>query len=52
MRRMPSVTAGTRGGLALTSEVHVEHKPAGHAFAGECRRTTEAEVPAVRGAPW
>jgi hypothetical protein len=34
-------------GLRLTSEVYIDNKPAGHAFAGERTRMTEADVMAM-----
>ena len=52
MQGMMSVTAGTLDtldGLALTAEVYIDHKPAGHAFAGERPRMTEAEVLEMAG---
>ncbi|MBW4982653.1 GFA family protein [Mameliella sp. CS4] len=36
-------------GLELQSEVYIDHKPAGHAFAGDRKRMTEAEVLASVG---
>jgi len=36
-------------GLALETEVYIDHKPAGHAFAGDRPRMTEAEVLAMAG---
>ena len=53
MQGMMSVTAGTLDsleGLELTAEVYIDAKPAGHAFAGERQRMTEADVMAMVGA--
>ncbi|MDJ0825065.1 MAG: GFA family protein [Rhodobacter sp.] len=47
MRGMMSLSAGSLDsleGLELTAEVYIDHKPAGHAFAGERKRMTEAEI--------
>ena len=52
MRGLMSLSAGTLDsldGLELTHEVYVDHKPAGHAFAGERKRMTEAEVLEMAG---
>ncbi len=40
-------TLDTLDGLELTSEVYIDQKPAGHAFAGERTRMTEADVMAM-----
>lgn len=37
-------------GLSLTTEVYIDHKPEGHAFAGNTRKMTEADVLAMMGA--
>jgi len=37
-------------GLAFDLEVYIDHKPASHAFAGERKRMTEAEVLEMVGA--
>lgn len=53
MRGMLSLSVGSLDsmeGLAFDTEVYVDHKPASHAFAGERRRMTEAEVMAMVGA--
>ncbi|WP_305969248.1 MULTISPECIES: GFA family protein [unclassified Mameliella] len=39
----------TLEGLDLQSEVYIDHKPAGHAFAGDRKRMTEADVLAAVG---
>jgi len=52
MQGMLALCAGTLDsleGLDLQSEVYIDHKPAGHAFAGEHTRMTEAEVMAMVG---
>ena len=52
MQGMMSLSAGSLDsldGLELTTEVYIDHKPAGHAFAGERKRMTEAEVLAMAG---
>jgi hypothetical protein len=53
MRGLMSLSVGSlddMSGLALTSEVFIDHKPEGHAFAGDRKRMTEAEVMAAIGA--
>ena len=35
------------GDLKLTSEIYIDHKPAGYAFAGETEKKTQAEAEAV-----
>lgn len=50
MHGMMSVSAGALDslkGLKLTSEVYIDHKPDGHAFAGERQRMTEADIMAM-----
>jgi hypothetical protein len=52
MQGMMSVAAGSLDsldGLDLVSEVFIDHKPAGHAFAGERPRMTEAQVLEMAG---
>jgi len=52
MQGMLSLSAGSLDsldGLALETEVYIDHKPAGHAFAGERTRLTEAEILAMVG---
>lgn len=49
---MMSISAGaldSLDGLELTSEVFIDHKPAGHAFAGDRHRMTEADVLKMAG---
>ncbi|WP_193143117.1 MULTISPECIES: GFA family protein [unclassified Meridianimarinicoccus] len=50
MHGLMSVTAGTLDsldGLTLTTEVYIDHKPAGHAFAGDTKKMTEADILAM-----
>jgi hypothetical protein len=52
MQGMMSLSAGSLDsleGLELTTEVYIDYKPAGYAFAGERTRLTEAEVMAMVG---
>ena len=52
MQGMMSLSAGSLeslDGLELTAEVYIDHKPAGHAFAGERTRMTEADVLKMAG---
>ena len=52
MRGMMSLAVGTLDdaeGLAFSSEVYIDHKPASYDFAGERRRMTEADVMAMVG---
>lgn len=52
MQGMVSLSAGSLDsldGLMLTVEVYVDMKPAGHAFAGERTRMTEADILAMAG---
>ncbi|TRD22079.1 GFA family protein [Palleronia caenipelagi] len=52
MQGMVALSAGSLDsldGLELTSEIYIDHKPAGYAFAGERQRMTEAEVLAAFG---
>lgn len=52
MKGMLALCAGTLEsleGLALESEVYIDHKPAGHAFAGDSKRLTEADILAMVG---
>lgn len=52
MQGMLSLSGGaldTLEGLELTSEIYIDHKPGGHAFAGEHTRMTEAELLASMG---
>lgn len=54
MQGMLSLSAGALDsleGMDFTSEVYVDHKPSSHAFAGERKRMTEAEVLEMVGAP-
>ncbi len=49
---MMSLSAGmldSLDGLELKTEVFIDHKPAGHAFAGDRTRMTEAELLAMVG---
>jgi hypothetical protein len=39
------------GGFTLASEIYIDRKPAGYAFAGEHPRKTQAEVEAAFAAP-
>lgn len=50
MQGLLAICAGTLDsldGLELTQEVYIDHKPAGHAFAGDRHRMTEADVMAM-----
>jgi len=50
MKGMMSLAAGSLDdldGMELSHEVYIDHKPAGHAFAGERQRMTEADVMAM-----
>ncbi len=52
MHGMLSLSAGaldSLDGLEMTTEVYIEQKPAGHAFAGEHQRMTEKELLASMG---
>ncbi len=52
MQGMMSLSAGaldSLDGLAFTTEVYIEQKPETHAFAGDRRRMTEAELLASMG---
>ena len=53
MHGMLSLSAGaldTLEGMSFDTEVYIDHKPATHAFAGERKRMTEAEVLEMVGA--
>lgn len=52
MQGMLSLSGGaldTLEGIRLTSEIYIDHKPAGHDFAGDHMRMTEAELLASMG---
>ena len=52
MKGLLSLSAGaldTLDGMTFASEVYIDHKPASHAFAGERKRLTEADVMAMVG---
>lgn len=54
MQGMLALSAGSLNdleGLTLDSEVYIDHKPPGYAFAGERKQMTEAEVMALFGPP-
>jgi len=47
MQGMMVMTPGaldSMDGLALDSEIYIDHKPAGYAFAGDTKKMTEAEL--------
>ena len=49
-----SLNAGTLDdltGLPLKTEIYIDHKPDGYAFAGDTTKMTEAEVMAMFAAP-
>lgn len=51
---MLSLNAGTlddRAGLPLKTEIYIDHKPDGHAFAGDTTKMTQAEVEAAFAPP-
>ena len=53
MQGLLSLSAGSLDsleGLEMNIEVYIDSKPAGHAFAGDHKRMTEAEVMAMVGA--
>lgn len=50
MHGMLAVCAGTLDtldGMTLTSEVYIDHKPAGHSFAQKTKTMTEADINAM-----
>ncbi len=50
MQGLLSLSAGSLDsleGMEFTTEVYIDHKPDGHAFAGERKRMTEADVMAM-----
>ncbi|MFQ6547048.1 GFA family protein [Aestuariibius sp. 2305UL40-4] len=53
MQGLLSLSAGSLDsldGMEFTTEVYIDHKPDSHAFAGERKRMTEADVMAMVGA--
>lgn len=54
MQGLMSLSAGSlddMSGLDFDTEVYIDHKPDSHAFAGDRKRMTEAEVLEMVGAP-
>ena len=53
MKGMMSLSVGTlddMDGLAFETEIFIDHKPGSHAFAGDRKRMTEADVMAMMNA--